>query len=210
MHRSLVLTLLAAVLVAGLASAEPTVEVRYYDGIPQIHLSGSYPQSTYTVFRAQGPDGPWTAFTDFGTLCLGPCYGEDRDAEPGRTYWYRFDLRLADGTLASFGPYEVTIAAELAQRVGARVVPNPSRAASRVEIFLAGAASAPPVAASAVLFDLQGRAVRTIFRGPLSRGATSVAWDGRADDGRAVGAGQYFLRISTPLGVSTTRVLRVN
>jgi len=210
MHRSLVLTALATVLVVGLATAAPTVEVRYYGGIPQIYLSGEYPLSTYTVYRADAPEGPWVAFTDNGVLCLGPCFAEDLDARPGATYWYRFDLRLADGTFASYGPYQVTIAGDPTLRLAVRVVPNPSRAASRVEIYLAGAASDPRLEATAVLFDLQGRALRTVFRGSLPRGLNTVAWDGRADDGRVIGAGQYFLRIKTPLGISTTRVLRVN
>ena len=210
MIRKLTLSVVGLTLVAGLAFADPGVEVRYYAGVPQIHLQGSYPRAQYTMYRSSSAAGPWIALTDFNTLCLGPCFGEDLHARPGDTYWYRFDLLLADGTPASFGPYAVTISPILAQRLGARVVPNPSRGATRVELFLAGATREAPVAASAVLFDLQGRAVRTLFNGLLARGLTRLSWDGRADDGRAVVGGQYFLRLSTPLGVSTTRVARVN
>lgn len=210
MTRTLTLSIAALLLVVGLAFADPAVDVRYYDGVPQIHLEGSYPQARYTVYRASAPAGPWSAFTDFNTLCVGPCYGEDAEAEPGKTYWYRFELLLQDGSLVSYGPYQVTISPVLAQRVSARVVPNPSRAASRIELFLAGPATAGPVRASAILYDLQGRAVRTIFSGVLGRGLTRLDWDGHADGGRAIAAGQYYLRLSTPLGVSTSRVLRVN
>lgn len=210
MTRPLALSIAVLALVADLALAEPGVEVRYYQGVPQIHLEGSYPQSRYTVYRSSTAGGAWTAVSDFQTLCLGPCYGEDLAAEPGRTYWYRFDLLLQDGSLASYGPYAVTISPLLAQRFGARVMPNPSRGAGQVEIHLAGAATEPPLRASAVLYDLQGRAVRTIFEGSLARGLTRLDWDGRGSDGRTLAAGSYFLRLSTPLGVATSRVLRVN
>jgi hypothetical protein len=211
MIRSLALSISALALLAGLAFADPGVEVRYVHGVPQIHLEGNYPQARYTVYRADAADGPWVSFTDVATLCMGPCYGEDLTALPGRTYWYRFDLQTAEGALVSHGPYAVTISSVLARGFGARVVPNPSRGQSRVEIFVAGAAADAPVPARAMLFDLQGRAVRTLWSGPVVRGLTTrVAWDGRGDDGRAIGAGQYYLRLETPLGAATTRVLRVN
>lgn len=210
MTRAISLSIAALLLVAGLALADPAVDVRYFDGVPQIHLEGSYPQARYTVYRATATAGPWAAFTEFNTLCVGPCYGEDAEAEPGKSYWYRFELVLQDGSLVTYGPYQVTISPVLARRVGARVVPNPSRAASRIELFLAGPANAGPTRATAVLYDLQGRAIRTVFSGMLERGLTRLDWDGRAEGGRAIAAGQYYLRLTTPLGVSTTRVLRVN
>lgn len=210
MIRSIIPSTAVLLLVAGLALADPGVEVRYFNGVPQIHLEGSYPQARYTVYRAEQAAGPYAAFTEFGTLCLGPCYGEDRDAVPGRTYWYRFDLQLADGHLVSYGPFAVTISPDLAARFGARAIPNPSRAAGRIELFLAGSPGEAPLEVDARLFDLQGRAVRTVHRGPLPRGATSFAFDGRGDDGRPLASGHYFLRFSTPFGTRVTRIVRAN
>lgn len=208
MIRSALLSTAALILVAGLALAEPGVEVRYYAGVPQIQLEGSYPQSRYTVYRAERPDGPFAALTELGTLCVGTCYAEDPAALPGRTYYYRFDLQLQDGSLVTYGPFAVTISPDLAARVQARMIPNPSRAASRIELILAGSASDASLDVDVRLFDLQGRAVRTILRGPLARGMTSFVFDGRADDGRPLPSGTYFLRFSTPLGTQVARIVR--
>jgi len=139
-------------------------------------------------------------------LCLGPCFAFDPAAEPGQTYLYRFDLELDDGSRVTFGPYTVTISAALAARMRARLSPSPGAGAARVELFLGGAGG--PLEADARLFDLQGRAVATLHRGPLARGLTTLAWDGRGDRGGMLPSGLYLLRFSSPLGTTVTRVLR--
>ena len=50
--------------------------------------------------------------------------------------------------------------------------------------------------------------MRVLFSGALVRGNTSVAWDGRGDAGQQLGAGVYFVHLTTPLGSYTTRVIR--
>jgi hypothetical protein len=175
----------------------------------QVQLSGSYPQSHYTIWRASSPQGPYeTAITEPRTLCLGSCYGEDRSAEPGATYWYRFDVEGPDGSLVRYGPYPVTISPALARPVGVGVFPNPGFARTRIELHLGGARGEAPLAVEASLHDLQGRVVRTLHRGPLPRGLTALEWDGRDRNGRALEAGCYFLRFTTPLGTNVTRVIR--
>jgi hypothetical protein len=208
MIRSLALTFSSLLLVAGLAMAEPSVQVRYIDGVPQISITGDYPRTRYTILRAAEEQGPFAPMTAQDILCLGSCYGDDFRATPGATYWYRFDLTREDNTQVSFGPYRVTISATLARATGAQVFPNPIASAGRIELFLAGHPSDGPLPVEALLFDLQGRRVRSFWRGPLTRGLTSVAWDGRDDAGRSLGPGAYFLRLSSPHGVRVTRVLR--
>ena len=67
----------------------------------------------------------------------------------------------------------------------------------------------PAVQVQARLYDLQGRLVRTLHQGALSRGVTSMPWDGRGDDGTMLGAGIYLARVTSPLGSGVSRVLRV-
>ena len=209
MFRPLAVALAAALLVTGLALAEPRVEVRYHSGVPQLLLSGDWSRSRYTVYRASERQGLFTPITTLDVLCLGSCYADDYDALPGRTYWYRFDIVPADGNPVSFGPYAVTISPVLARRLGADVSPNPSRGAARIDLFLAGRPGEPPLGAEAVLLDLQGRRVRTLFRGALARGKTTLRWDGRDDAGLELAAGHYFLRFSSPLGSTVARLVRV-
>jgi hypothetical protein len=209
MLRSIVLAVAAAALAAGLVFAEPRLEVRYHSGVPELVLAGSYPNSRYTVMRATTSTGAFEPITDLNTLCMGSCYALDYDAAAGRSYWYRFELVLDDGTLAHFGPYAVTYPASLMRQVGATVSPNPARGASRVELVLTGSPADSPLPVEAALLDLQGRRVRTFWSGPMRRGVTAINWDGRTDAGVAIVPGQYFLRFSSPLGSRVTRVIRV-
>ena len=210
--RSLTLTCCATALLASVAFAleDPALRVTYPEGIPQVQLDGSFPQSRYTVYRSASPYGTGEPITTLDVLCLGACYARDLDAEPGATYWYRFELTLSGGAPVVFGPYAVTISAELAARVALRVMPNPVRDGARIDMRLVLRPGDGPVPAHAVLVDLQGRTARTLFRGTLPSGTTSLRWDGRGEGGHSLAAGAYFLRLSTPLGTRIVRVLRVN
>jgi hypothetical protein len=195
-------------LVAGLALADPEIEVSYHSGIPQIALIGDFSMSRYTIVRAAEPAGPFVAISQHEVLCLGSCFVDDATALPGRTYWYRFDIRPANGSPASFGPYSVTIRAPYATAAHARVFPNPSRGSASVELYLFGAPADLPLDCRATVLDLQGRRVRTLVDGPLRRGITMLSWDGRDDRGRALEAGSYFVRFATPLGTTIHRIVR--
>jgi len=47
------------------------------------------------------------------------------------------------------------------------------------------------------VFDVNGRAVRTLFEGTQAPGRFTVAWDGTNDVGQEVGTGVYFVRLET-------------
>ena len=54
------------------------------------------------------------------------------------------------------------------------------------------------------VYDVSGRAVRTLVRGVEAAGTHRVAWDGRDDRGRVVGSGMYFVRLEFN-GLTETR-----
>lgn len=54
------------------------------------------------------------------------------------------------------------------------------------------------------VFDLKGRRVATLHRGPASAGYHTARWEGRDDQGRTVASGLYFARLSGP-GFTETR-----
>lgn len=207
--RSLVLTAFGVALVASLAFASPGIRVRYVEGVPQVELEGSYPQSRYTVYRSESPDGAAVPVTAADVLCLGSCYAQDWSAEPGHTYWYRFEILTSENQLVRFGPFAVTISSELASRVRLTVSPNPVHGRSTVEIRLGGAPAEGDVAVEATVLDLQGRVRRRLIRGKAPRGLTSVSWNGDDEAGRALPSGTYFVRVRSDLGDRVTRVLRV-
>jgi hypothetical protein len=208
--RSAALAATAVALAASLAWSDPEVRVSYPGGVTRIELEGSWAQSQYRVSRAATPEGPATPITALDTPCLGPCFADDPAAEPGRTYWYRFDLVLADGTAARFGPYPVTVSPALSASVGLGVFPNPGRGLQRIELFVTGRPSDPAVAGRLEVLDVSGRRVRALLVGPVSRGATRLYWDGTDASGRRVPPGAYLMHFATSLGARTARLLRID
>lgn len=205
MRRAFVLSLLMVAASFATAFAASPVRVSYVDGSVQVVLDGSFTGSYYSVSRSVASGTDYHVITNGTVLCLGECSARDVSAVPGATYFYRFDLAFSDGTAASFGPYAVSIP----NSPVARISPNPFRGDTRVTLSLPGGSSLGPVDAEARILDLQGRTVRVLVHGPLARGTTTLNWDGRGDNGRPLGAGVYFLRVSTPLGSSTARVFRL-
>ncbi len=208
MRRLLAASLLLVALAGSPAHAEPGVVVRWFDGWLRVTLDGSYGGTFYQVWRSDGATTSFRPMLSQYTLCTGDCFLTDLEAVPGRTYWYRFDLQVpGGGSSISYGPYAVTVPDTPVQ---ARVWPNPARGAVRVDLALPGTnRTDAPLDVDARVLDLQGRTLRVLHAGPLRRGVTSLAWDGRDRAGRELPAGLYFLRYTTPLGGATTRVTRV-
>jgi flagellar hook assembly protein FlgD len=48
------------------------------------------------------------------------------------------------------------------------------------------------------VFDLGGRLVRTLHRGPLAAGPHAFEWNGRDQAGRRAAAGVYFVVFDSP------------
>lgn len=205
MRRIVILGLMLAAWV-GSAIADPAIRVTYLDGAVQVRLDGSYAGATYTVYRAGDAAGNYTAVTGTELLCLGECLVQDSDAAPGHTYQYRFDMRLSNGQSVTYGPYAVSIPE---RPLRASIFPNPAAGRSRVELSVPGGARDAAVEIDARVLDLQGRSVKLLFHGTLPRGVTTVDWNGGDDSGSRLRAGVYYLRFSSPLGQSTTRIVRL-
>jgi flagellar hook capping protein FlgD len=206
MRRAIALSIATLGLLAGLAAAEPQVTVTLRSGVPIIQLTGDFAGSVYTVYRAAAGDPVFRSITDSQVLCIGECIAADYEAAPGQVYLYRFDLQLPGGRFESFGPYPITIPREPPLSVG--VSPNPGRGPATIAIHLAGRPGDAPIETDVVLYDVQGRALRTLHRGPLARGTTTLTWDGGDGSGRRLGSGLYFLRVRSAAGDLTARIVR--
>lgn len=207
MRRVIPIALLLVALASAPAFADPGVEVRYEDEQLRVTLQGSYLGSYYRVWRSDELIGQYDYLASQLSLCTGDCFLTDQSATPGETYYYRFDIEQPNGAVISYGPYAVTVPV---LPVAARLWPNPSKGAATLELSLPGSIRRDaPLPAEARLIDLQGRTVRMLYSGSLSRGLTTLRWDGRGDGGASLRAGIYFLRLETPIGSSTTRVLRI-
>ena len=58
-----------------------------------------------------------------------------------------------------------------------------------------------------VVYDAQGRRVRTLVRGTAAAGVNEVAWDGRNSAGETVASGIYFYRMRVGSDVFTRKML---
>ena len=208
MRRTIAIVFFLAALSAGPSFAAPAFQLRYVNGIVRVEIDGDFRHSRYTVWRANSSQGPFTSVTEGDVLCVGPCFADDYSAVGGRTYWYRFDVSPTAGGPVSYGPYEAVVSRDLVRPITAGVTPNPGHGAAQVTLFLAGDPGAS-VHTDAALFDLQGRRLATIHRGPLSSGLHRVSWNGRMDDGSELRSGLYLLRAVTADGRHcVTRVIR--
>ncbi|HOT37683.1 MAG TPA: FlgD immunoglobulin-like domain containing protein, partial [Candidatus Latescibacteria bacterium] len=66
-----------------------------------------------------------------------------------------------------------------------------------------------PSSVRLVVFDLNGRVVRTLVDQPMQAGMHSVVWDGQDALGRDAASGVYLYTVTTSRGASTKRMVLV-
>jgi hypothetical protein len=69
--------------------------------------------------------------------------------------------------------------------------PNPFSNVTTIDFVVSGTTAQETMIA---VYDLAGRKVRVLLRGPQSPGTLQVRWDGRGDDGAPVRSGVYMVR----------------
>jgi hypothetical protein len=74
------------------------------------------------------------------------------------------------------------------------IAPNPARAGASLRFDVPAGGGTVLIGA----YDVAGRLVRVLTRGPHPAGRGTVAWDGRDDEGRQVPAGLYLVRMEAP------------
>ena len=67
-----------------------------------------------------------------------------------------------------------------------------------------------PAAVRLIVYDVAGRARRTLATGRAAGGSHAVVWNGRDDAGRAVAPGLYFVRLETDGATVVGKALRVD
>ena len=82
------------------------------------------------------------------------------------------------------------------------IAPNPSIGECRGAF---ATQQAGPVSVS--LFDASGRMIRQLLSGDLPAGYYAPIWDGRDDSGRDLPSGVYLVRIATPAGEESERIV---
>lgn len=117
----------------------------------------------------------------------------DRSIDPGSAYDYRLEVVERWGGTSRHGPWEITVpAGPLTDRL---LPPRPNPCSGTLTIDYTIAVDRTAVAID--VYDVAGRLVKTLRRGPAPAGDASVTWDGTNAAGREVAAGVYFVRART-------------
>jgi len=128
----------------------------------------------------------------------------DASSVPGSRYAYRVEA-LKPSCSDWFGPVTLTVPLPPAVPVLAGASPNPFHDVARIALDM-------PMAAGAIrldVFDVAGRHVRALFAGTIPGGRNVVEWNGLDDQGRAVRAGLYAVRLQGAFGASTKHVVKM-
>jgi hypothetical protein len=108
------------------------------------------------------------------------------------------------GHLTAEGITALALPEGVAQVTLAPARPNPSSDPVRFHFSLPREAQV-----SLVIFDAQGRRIRTLANRPLAAGWRELWWNGTNDVGDLVGPGLYFARMSTEGQQVTQRIVRL-
>jgi hypothetical protein len=81
--------------------------------------------------------------------------------------------------------------------------PNPATAGVTIDL----AVPQPAADATIVVYDVSGRLVRTLLRGPVDQGVHRAAWDGRDEAGARAAAGVYFVKSRAGSSGATRKVV---
>jgi hypothetical protein len=152
-------------------------------------FAGSDAAGPFRVLRSSGGDGGYCIVHEeppAASQQIAFTY-RDRDVVPSTEYSYEVAVLEGANWIASTPVSATTAAAGFALQAP---VPNPSEGGARIDFNV-------PKEGAAVLdvLDAQGRVVRRILNGRTTIGAHSVRWDGRAESGRRMSPGIYFLRL---------------
>ena len=139
------------------------------------------------VYRAAATDDQMIVIERVGDVRGDGFEYVDRDVAPGQSYRYQIGVVDADGEF--FSPV-VTVSVDAITGALSQNQPNPFNPTTTIRFVL-------PVREQVTLaiYDTNGRLVRTLVNEVEGYGAHEVAWDGRDDDGVAMGSGVYFYRL---------------
>jgi hypothetical protein len=176
----------------------PTLSYLTWDAEPDSvvfswYLSPASASIECTLERAESSSGEYRAVNAEPVLpeADGRYRHTDSSVEELSTYHYRLVVRDRWGAIEMHGPWEVTT---YTSRTASWLdCPSPNPFSDAVSISYGVAFDHQWV--SVGVYDLAGRLVRSLRKGPAQAGRYDVIWDGTNADGEAVGRSVYFVRV---------------
>jgi hypothetical protein len=175
-------------------SVEGSVEVLF-------ELIGREDGESISLSRGELSEGPWDRL-DIPAEEVGEYVYRfvDDTVEPGKTYYYRLEVRSARGeTRELYRGRAVIPAAPFDLEPN---VPNPFNPLTTIAFSIAERSIV-----SLQVFDVSGRLVRTLATEPLPAGRHERTWDGRDNRGVLVGSGVYICRLHAGQKQKTGKLL---
>ncbi len=175
----------------------------------EIHTLG-YPFPVQHGF-CWSPDGPPTVENEKAELgnadSTGVFSAEIRGLLPNTRYYIRAYATNTQGTAygdtLSFTTLQTAIAEEMPNEFAlAPNYPNPFNPVTTIRYALPEAARV-----KLVVYDIAGRAVRTLIDSEEAAGYRSIVWDGRNDAGRQLGSGMYIYRLTAGSFADTKKMV---
>ena len=148
------------------------------------------PEPSDTVWAVAIAGSNWTGAQDIVLVAANGVTG-------GGPIRFSFEIEY-DSEVTSVA---LTDAAPGAYRLGLNF-PNPFNPSTTIPVSLAR-----PGAIELTVFDATGRYVATLASGAYPAGNHTFIWDGLAHNGRSVGTGVYFARLTTPAFSGVRRML---
>jgi hypothetical protein len=131
----------------------------------------------------------------------------DQDVVEGQRYTYRIRVMDTEGTAIDSGTIFATagVRSSLPGRpaVGQNY-PNPFNPSTSIRFEVP-----ETMEVRLVLYDAQGRRIRTLYQGTVPSGTHTVEWDGRDDAGQPVASGTYAYALITDRGTSARQLTLV-
>jgi uncharacterized repeat protein (TIGR01451 family) len=132
----------------------------------------------------------------------GPFSFRDETVEPGRSYSYMLTAIQSDGGFVYLGPVPVDVPRLELRFALERPSPNPF---GNTTVFRFSVPTRQK--AKLVIYDLQGRVVRSLAGGVHEPGVHTVVWDGKNQSRHPVATGVYFAKFEGEGGEKTRRVV---
>jgi len=185
---SWILVGLSDAIAADLAAAEP-LHLVALPAPGQVSLLWQAPGAQVPQFRVEArcTGQAWTVAVRGDMAGFVAVDTDPRLEAGGRILYSLYQLDGEVWTLASEAWADVP-ASDRIELLGAS--PNPFNPRTEIVLSVDGSGSI-----DLAVYDLRGRRVATLCRGPLAAGVQRIVWDGRDEQGREAAAGTYVCRL---------------
>lgn len=155
---------------------------------------------TTDIYRIAGEDGPPVRLAEPGISRHNNEFKFiDDSVEPGRLYTYRVII-MEDGSAAA--SFETTVTTPDLSTTLYQNRPNPFNPNTTIPFVVPERGHV-----QLLVFDIQGKRVRTLVDEIMQAGLKRVTWDGRDMHGRLVSTGAYFYQLRTAGEVHTQKMV---